>query len=797
MSRVVRALLRREPVRAGLIFAGLLCGAYWNVVFTGKSLVYGDQYNPLDANFVEANYGPGLVPPDVWLSRHWMLYPNFHDAEAVWWQWEPAGEFLRSAIRTRQPPWWDPYVGGGAPAMANLTQAFLFPPSFLVVALGNGSTLRTAYYLAMLFAAGMFTFLLLRRHRLGFAASLAGGAAFMLGGALTQHVGSFVGQTAACFPMALYVTRWFVDRPTWGRSAVLAVSYAAISLASFLPLLIAVFGFAAAYAIAMCVWGPAATSRRRSLARYLAAVASSLGLVAFYYLPAFAAFRIADQALEHYGSAGSMALPPPALYQLLSPVLAGGAPVYLEPLMPGMGTSYLPYAGIVALCLAALADRRGQGSRGPLFGVALALALLVTAKLVGIPPVQWLGLLPLLRHIHYGYHGNALGFLIALLVAMGVENLVAGRLSSRRIAVVTALVSAAVGSLFALAVRRGAVGLSFGAWLFEWSLLLAFAAATLAVTLMVGRRGSGGRRPQLAALAAVALLGGEGVRYAYFPRQVRAEVYRRPPPWAQLIAQRGPWSRVYCLGVLSANTLEPLGISTWDSLFAFNPGPAFQLYKRYTDARGSLFMAAGGKLPPEPLLDAAAIDVVAILATNGERVAEATGRGYVQRFEDYRVRLFTRASEPHCYFTSDFRVVPARRALEQLGDARPTRQVLLEQAPAALQPQANSGDDPPVRLTEWGHNGSRLAIVAPRPGLLYCADNQAPGWSAAVDGKPAPILTANHAFRAVPVPAGRHEVELSYWPPGLSAGLGISGAALLGLLGMSAAGLRARRGQSP
>ena len=35
-------------------------------------------------------------------------------------------------------------------------------------------------------------------------------------------------------------------------------------------------------------------------------------------------------------------------------------------------------------------------------------------------------------------------------------------------------------------------------------------------------------------------------------------------------------------------------------------------------------------------------------------------------------------------------------------------------------------------------------------------------WKATVDGQPAPILRANHAFQAVQVPSGEHRVELVY-----------------------------------
>ena len=68
-------------------------------------------------------------------------------------------------------------------------------------------------------------------------------------------------------------------------------------------------------------------------------------------------------------------------------------------------------------------------------------------------------------------------------------------------------------------------------------------------------------------------------------------------------------------------------------------------------------------------------------------------------------------------------------------------------------------------------------------GLLVIASTWYPGVSATVDGDPAEVLRANAAFCAVPLPAGRHRVELIYRPHGLAAGLLVTGLSLLVLVG--------------
>jgi uncharacterized membrane protein YfhO len=49
-----------------------------------------------------------------------------------------------------------------------------------------------------------------------------------------------------------------------------------------------------------------------------------------------------------------------------------------------------------------------------------------------------------------------------------------------------------------------------------------------------------------------------------------------------------------------------------------------------------------------------------------------------------------------------------------------------------------------------------------REGYLVVSDVLLPGWSATLDGKELPMLRADYAFRAVPLPAGDHEVVMRY-----------------------------------
>jgi uncharacterized membrane protein YfhO len=74
-------------------------------------------------------------------------------------------------------------------------------------------------------------------------------------------------------------------------------------------------------------------------------------------------------------------------------------------------------------------------------------------------------------------------------------------------------------------------------------------------------------------------------------------------------------------------------------------------------------------------------------------------------------------------------------------------------------------------------------VEAPAPGLLVVMDPWFPGWHAEVDGQPAPLLRADYAFMAIPVPEGTHRVVLRYVPATLGMGLACVLSVLTGIGG--------------
>ena len=59
----------------------------------------------------------------------------------------------------------------------------------------------------------------------------------------------------------------------------------------------------------------------------------------------------------------------------------------------------------------------------------------------------------------------------------------------------------------------------------------------------------------------------------------------------------------------------------------------------------------------------------------------------------------------------------------------------------------------------------RITVDTDAPALVVVRNSYDAGWSAAVDGDPAPVLVTDYLVQGVPVPAGRHEIRLVYRDP--------------------------------
>ena len=90
------------------------------------------------------------------------------------------------------------------------------------------------------------------------------------------------------------------------------------------------------------------------------------------------------------------------------------------------------------------------------------------------------------------------------------------------------------------------------------------------------------------------------------------------------------------------------------------------------------------------------------------------------------------------------------------------RSVLLETMPEAASDQSRPAGR--AAIDAYRQNEVLVEVDSPAGGYAVLHDVWHPWWRVEVDGQPAPLLRANLLFRAVAVPAGRHEVRFYFDP---------------------------------
>jgi len=111
----------------------------------------------------------------------------------------------------------------------------------------------------------------------------------------------------------------------------------------------------------------------------------------------------------------------------------------------------------------------------------------------------------------------------------------------------------------------------------------------------------------------------------------------------------------------------------------------------------------------------------------------------------------------------------------------PASTALLD-APCAACDSATQAGQAGTANAQWESDQIATTVDDTRPGLLVLSESWFPGWHATVDGVAVPVVRADGLVLGVPVPAGRHEVIVSYEAPGFNLGFLVSAVAILALV---------------
>lgn len=714
----------------------------------------------------------GETPFFLDLADHW--YPLRLDA----WRALQAGEL----------PQWCRHAFCGVPLLGQVDAGILYPPHLLLDRIHPAHTLLPQL-VGHRFVLGALMYAAARQRRLTRTAAFLAGALAILCGVTTTAQAQLAHLRTLCWlPLLLLGCGLIADRRRVAGAAALAAGTAITFLAGYPALLFRALPLVPILLL-LDPGAPGGARRGREWAVRAAWAAAGLALggatAAVQILPALDFAEASQRAmgldvalLDHLRAA------PADLLMLFVPRTDSDG---------GVVRAGFAYVGAAAAALAVLACvRRRPGAlalaAAALFGLVAALgtATPLGALLLHLPgassfrnPSQYLVLWALS---------------MPLLAAYGLDAMRDARPSRRAVLAATG----AVGAVLAVAafVPHAPDGS------FTWIRVAVACAALLATGAAMPH---GHRCAACAVVLAAALADAGSLNFRYTTREGRAR------PVASLLAPDPEFARVAARHA-AAGRVQPARILTSDAVFNWdNHGFAADL----ENVRGLLslvplrtvdvsrIVAEGAPFPrvppkdtlydygPTHALASPLLDLLAVRYAVGYRASPGPGWRAVGPTEWERD-----AVDPLRFVQRAIAVAPDgdgwRRLAEPGFDAVRDAVVEIDVGKGGALP---SGDGPPGTVTSYEAlpNGLRSGVEAARDAVLVWTETHAHGWSVAIDGRRADLLRADHAFMAVVVPAGRHEVVWSYESPGLRTGAWISGAALAVWIAAAAAALRRRR----
>jgi hypothetical protein len=653
---------------------------------------------------------------------------------------------------------WNPYLQCGAPTDASGVSPVLSPLTYPLMRLLSHHEAIHLSAMARAAFGGMALYALACALGASRPGALLGAIVWSIWGVTTQwRLIPWHGAFVLFLPLEL----WLLARARAGGSyAWLGLAIGGDILSSSLP----------ASLVNLAVVGGAAlwlSRDRRHLAVTAAAIAGGVLVGAPKLVPFLAAQEHLTQMPGQLAQGGPPWQPLVQLSSMLFPRGLGGVmeQTNLHPMLGTRaigGSLYVGTAGVLAV-LAALRRRRAWA----LAAVSAGLAILIALK----PVLSIVSLLPVVERIGVGYLYPPQMLGLSLLVAFGAHRLLLMEAFHRallRWAKVATLSIAALLAAFS-AVHALAEELPHAAARFFWWFGLhndafGWPIAALALLLLVLPRLRRRHRTRL-------LIGMTALELAFFMHRVNPFC-----PREQVFAPSG-------LTAAAATDGRTLYKRPFDFWYSDPPNLPMaydiqtpQMYEatrpRYVP---ELAAAAAGSFKPietrntavnpsnEPLLRL--LQVKRVVRLHGTRfvardVVGVPPRAFVVHRSDV---IADREARLKALVRPDF----------PIGE----RVVLEEGAPA-------DGDGTgTARIVEARADRVVVRAQTDAPGTLVLLDAWFPGWEATVNGKPARVLKADHAFRAVPLPeAGTFTVEFAYRPRSLRWGFYAAGGGALLLL---------------
>ncbi|HEX3576966.1 MAG TPA: hypothetical protein VHY33_00265 [Thermoanaerobaculia bacterium] len=728
---------------------------------TGRALVTGRVYAPVDVAY---HFEP-LASMASRVGIEHITNPLPSDVAVQFLPWNAA---LRSSISYGQWPLWNPYELSGNVLAAAAQSAPFHPVTLLGLLIpapdALGFMAAMTYFLA---ALGMFLFL--RSLELRQLPSLFGAA----GWALSTYVVAFTqtahGNAIALLPLVMLGARCVALRPGIRATAMLTAALILITLCGHPETTLHIVALAIAYVI-FCT--------RRHLSR-VAVSGSAAGIIAllltaFFLAPMIDAIPQTREYLHRRSGAEARS----ASWSVVAHVLRGnilpfaeGTPGEEEPQHErelqhrSMGTAY---AGAMLFAPALFALLRARTREKWFFGGVAVFGFLAGAEAPIVSSI--LARLPIFNLAINARMMSFAAFAICVLAAIGLH---ASLTERRRLAVVFLIVGLAIAALTTLMAIQSTLTPDF----VRANAIREVAPLLLAFALLVAFRTNRAAATGLLAL----LLLQRVIEIGGFIPAVDRRAFFPPIAGFEKLPRSG----------------EPYRVVGQGPLFAPNIAAHYGL----EDVRGyqaMTFARLAETFPlwsiPQPVWSNRVDDLTApMLSMMNVRFALALPDSpvppswrLVGRFPGYELlenmRVLPRAFVPRVVHTGLNNVVRDMRACSDFG-----AEAWIE-TPGPTTDAANGAGSVHVRA-----DGPRLLLHASMqsPGWIVISETAWKGWRATSGRDPIKLHFADRAFLGMYVPAGDHDIVMSYRPKAATNGAIVSIATAVGLAGVAL--LRRRR----
>jgi len=720
-------------------------------------------------------------------------------------------------------PLWDPFRAAGFPAMGSYLFGIFYPLNFpfLFLAVPTGLTLTCCLHF-FLSIWGMFRFL--RGLRLKAAPALLGGIVYTFSGFMVfslWHPSLF--NCVATAPLLFAVGDRWARKGGLHRAAVLGFWVGVQGLAGYLQgTVYTLYLLGPFLLLRVHERGGVSAVVRRWIPGLLAASILAVGILAISALPA------SELSRESIRKPGGLTLEEAHPVDPLQPreyltALLDPRDTYLDP-KTEVGRFYFqgfPYVGIAALFLALVSPFLGHRRKWILFFGAAAVAAGLLSLGAGTPAFVWFHhLVPTGDWFRFPRRFLAVSTLcLAILTAMTLDGFWRIATGQVRNAVRRSVSGLVLTGLFlgTGAVVLAPAGLPHSLPILVLSALLAF---------VLGRAEGRRRRWVVAALLGLLLTGETFWRNRNHVLHPSAD----PSPFTalekgrQFLEENAGHDRVYIQrfgGTLRNHLPAKIGLIDGYQTCMDYEALTLERYERYTNllSRGTTDLTLGfaGNRPiflsewtyhNSRLFDYLGVKYLAVERhTHKEQelanLPAKDGNGLLLKpaFSGDTMAVFENPNRiPRARFVTGYRVESEpRRALKALLDPAldPLETVVLEAAPPpGPWSSASRISRNKARVTLRRYEADRVCVevVAPAAGFLVLTDQYYPGWTAEVNGKPAPdLLRADYLFRAVPLEAGESEVVFRFKPRSFHTGALASAAALILCLAMIGLGRRGKK----